>query len=211
MSVVLKTIKSKAVAKVKVAKPVITEVKKTGVINSSLSIKTQNKTTSSPNTASAVVKYVPVEKVDRIEISKPKIDVPEKKVENVFANLKVGNLKSAGYISKSGGKQEETNSANKTNLIKISFAVDANPNAKAEEKKYYIQVVNGTNKVLGRRITEFFDDRSITYSLSKSIQYQNQQVQIAQELVAEDFEKGTYTVNVYDRSKLVAKTSFTLK
>ena len=71
--------------------------------------------------------------------------------------------------------------------------------------------MNGTNKVLGRRITEFFDDRSITYSLSKSIQYQNQQVQIAQELVAEDFEKGTYTVNVYDRSKLVAKTSFTLK
>ena len=83
------------------------------------------------------MKYVPVEKVDRIEISKPKIDVPEKKVEKVFANLKVGNLKSAGYISKSGDKQEETNNSHKPDLIKISFAIDANPNAKAEKKIQY--------------------------------------------------------------------------
>ncbi len=211
--VVLKTSKSKAVTKVKAAKPLVTEVKKPKITNSWLPVKTPKKsnTATSPKMETSVAIGTSDNEVkQKVETAKPKVEIPEKKVEKVYTPVEVANLKSAGYANKSG-KHEETNSANRTDLIKISFAIDANPNAKAEEKKYYIQVVNGSNKVLGRRITEFLDDRSITYSLSKTIQYQNQQVSVSQELVADDFEKGTYTVNVYDRSKLVAKTTFTLK
>ena len=207
--VVLKTNKSKAVTtKVQRIKPIIVDAKKPVLDNSSFAIKTPKKTTVLPKKTITSVKNDVVEKA---VIATPKVEIQERKVEKVYANLDVSNLKSGGYISKSGTAKEETNSASKTDLIKINFSIEENPNAKAEEKKYYIQVVNGSNKVLGRRITEFFDDKSITYSLSKSIQYQNEQVQISQELIAEDFEKGTYTVNIYDRSKLVAKTTFTLK
>ena len=207
--VVLKTNKSKAVTtKVQRIKPIIVDAKKPVLDNSSFAIKTPKKPTVLPKKTVTLVKH---ELVEKTEIATPKVEIQERKVEKVYANLDVSNLKSGGYISKSGTAKEETNSASKTDLIKINFSIEENPNAKAEEKKYYIQVVNGSNKVLGRRITEFFDDKSITYSLSKSIQYQNEQVQISQELIAEDFEKGTYTVNIYDRSKLVAKTTFTLK
>ncbi len=206
--VVLKTNKSKAVTKVQKIKPISVDAKKPVLDNSSFSIKTPKKSTVVPKKATTIVKK---EIVEKVIVTVPKVEIPEKKMEKVYANLDVSNLKSGGYISKSGSKIEETNSASKADLIKISFSIEANADAKSEEKKYYIQVVNGSNKVLGRRITEFFDDKSITYSLSKSIQYQNQQVQILQELIAEDFEKGTYTINVYDRSRLVAKTTFTLK
>lgn len=207
--VVLKSNKSKAVTtKVQKIKPIIADAKKPVLDNTSFSIKTLKKTNGLAKRAAVTVKN---EVVEKVEVATPIVEIPEKKIEKVFANLNILNFKSAGYISKSGNKIEETNSASKTDLIKINFSIEANPDAKSEEKKYYIQVVNSSNKVLGRRITEFFDDKSITYSLSKSIQYENQQVQISQELIAEDFEKGTYTVNVYDRSKLVAKTTFTLK
>ncbi|MES2748138.1 MAG: hypothetical protein V4648_07155, partial [Bacteroidota bacterium] len=203
--VVLKTNKTKAVTKVKTTKPVITDVKKPTINSNTFAIKPQKRTVKSSKTPTSEIKN------EVVEVSKPKVEIPEKKVEKVYANLEVSNLKAAGYISKSGSKTEETTSANKTDVIKINFYVEANPNAKAEEKKYFIQVVDGNNKVLGKRITEFFDDRSITYSLSKTIQYDNQYIAISQELIAEDFAKGTYTVNVYERSKLIAKTTFTLK
>lgn len=206
--VVLKSNKSKAVTKVKTVKPIIVDGKKPIIDNASLSIKTPIRAKPTPKKESRTIKSALVEKV---EIPNPKVEIPEKKIEKVYANLNLWNIKSGGYISISANNQEETNLASKTDLIKISFTVEANPNAKAEERKYYIQVVNGANKVIGRRITEFFDDRSITYSLSKAIQYENKAVPITQELIAEDFEKGTYTVNVYERSRLVAKSTFTLK
>lgn len=206
--VILKSSKSKAVTKVQTAKPIIVDTKKPVIDNATLSIKAPIKAKVVPKKEVKTIKNAVVEKV---EISNPKVEIPEKKIEKVYANLDVLNLKSSGYISKSTSNYEETNSASKTDLLKISFTVEANPDAKAEERKYYIQIVNGSNRVIGRRITEFFDDRSITYSLSKVIQYENKAVSIAQELLADDFEKGTYTVNVYERSRLVAKTTFTLK
>ncbi len=206
--VVLKSNKSKAVTKVQTVKPIIADVKKPVIDNASLSIKAPIRKKPTPKKVSKTTKSALVEKV---EISNPKVEIPEKKVEKVYANLDVSNLKAGGYIAKSDTAKEETNSANKTDLIKISFYIEGNPNAKAEEKKYYIQVVDANNKVLGKRITDFFDDRSITYSLAKTIQYDNQYVAISQELLCSKFEKGTYTVNVYERSKLLAKTSFTLK
>lgn len=206
--VVLKSNKSKAVTKVQTAKPIIIDAKKPVIDNAAFSIKSPVKPKASPKKETKTLKTAIVEKA---EISTPKAEIAEKKIEKVYANLNVLNLKSGGYISKSSTNYEETNSASKTDLLKISFVVEANPDAKAEERKYYIQVVNGANKVIGRRITEFFDDRSITYSLSKTIQYENKATQITQELIADDFEKGTYTVNVYERSRLVAKTTFTLK
>ncbi len=206
--VILKTNKTKAVTKVQTPKPVISDVKKPVFDNNSFAIKTPKKT---PVINTNEITKIKTNQVEKIEVIAPKIEIPEKKTEKVYSNLEVSNLKSAAYISKSASTLQETNSASKTDLIKISFSIDNNPNAKAEEKKYFIQVVNGSNKVLGRRITEFFDDRSITYSLSKTIQYENQTVQITQELIADEFEKGSYTVNVYERSRLVGKTTFTLK
>ncbi len=203
--VVLKTNKSKAVTKAKTTKPVITEAKKPVMNPKTFGIKNTKKST------------VPAAKTEAVEIknelteSKPKAEIPDRKPEKTYAPLELSQLKAAGYISKSASVKEETNSAGKTDLIKITFYLEANENVKAEEKKFFIQVVDGNNKVLGKRITEFFDDKSVTYSMSRTVYYSNEYLPVSQELIADEFQKGTYTVNIYERSRLVGKTTFTLK
>lgn len=204
---VLKSNKNKAVTiKRKITKPAVVENKKPKMNPKSFGIKNQKTKQEQRNFA-----VVP-EMKSEAEADKPKIEaIPERKVEKTYANVNVSQLRAGGFISKSATVKEETTSAGKTNLIKISFVLEANEDAKAEEKKYFIQVVDGKGKVMGRRITEFFDDKSITYSMSRSVHYTNAVQVVNQELIADTFQKGDYTVNVYERSRLVAKTGFTLK
>jgi len=136
---------------------------------------------------------------------------PVKKSEYVAKELTITNLKALGYKIKSATKNEVSDIATKVDFIKITFTVDVNTNEKASEKKYYIQVIDSKNNILGRKITEYLDDKTLTYSTQKDIVYDNENIQIEYDLTADSFEKGTYSVNIFDRSKLVAKTSFTLR
>lgn len=198
----LKSGKSKVVNKAKSLKPLITEVRKPKINPKVLTAKSQKKNT-------IPVKTDMTETRQETAVSKP--EIPERKAEKTYAPLNITQVKAGGFISKSAYVKEETTSATKTDLIKITFSLEANDQAKAEEKKYFIQVVDGNNKVLGKRITEFFDDKSIIYSLSRSVFYENDQLVVNQELLADEFQKGTYTVNIYERSRLVGKATFTLK
>lgn len=145
-------------------------------------------------------------------IVKKEVPVVKKETPVVkYSKVTMSNVKSGAYISKSASKQIETNVSGRADLIKITFTLDENPNAKAGEKMYYFQIINSRNNVLGKRITEFFDDESLTYSFKKSFDYDNQSVQITQEFPYADFEKGVYFINIFDRNELVGKSSFTLK
>lgn len=59
--------------------------------------------------------------------------------------------------------------------------------------------------------TETFDDITLTYSFVVNVKYENKTVQVSEDLRGKDFAKGTYYVNVFDKSELVSKTSFILK
>lgn len=134
-----------------------------------------------------------------------------KNVEKKYSKVTMSNVKAGAFVFKSAGNYTETTSSNKTDVIKITFTLDANPNAKAGEKMYYFQVINGKNNVLGKKITEFFEERSLTYSFRKSFDYNNENVTITQEFLQTDFLPGTYFVNIFDKDELVGKSSFTLK
>jgi hypothetical protein len=123
----------------------------------------------------------------------------------------MSNVKAGAFISKSASKQEETTNASRADLLKITFTLDGNPNAKAGDKTYYFQIINGKNNVLGKRVTEFFDNESLTYSFKKSFDYNNESTTITQEFLQEEFQKGVYFINIFDRDDLVGKASFTLK
>ena len=162
----------------------------------------EKKATQIVNQKSSITKVEPETVIEAVVI-KPK---PE-----AFEKVSITNLKSAGYIVKSATKNEETTSAGKTDMIKIQFTLEENPKAKAEEVKFYIQVIDSKNNVIGRKITEYFDDKTLTYSYTKSVFYNNEKMNVEQQIVAKDFEKGTYFVNIFDRNRLVARTDFTLK
>lgn len=127
-----------------------------------------------------------------------------------YSKVSLSGVKAAAFGIKSATKQVETTTASKTDFLKINFSLNENPNAKSGEKTYYIQIIDGKNNVLGKRITEYFDNESLTYSLSKTINYNNQQLDCGIEFIKKDFEKGVYYINIFDRNELVGKTSFTL-
>lgn len=144
-------------------------------------------------------------------VSKTETPAQPKSSEKKYTKVSMSNVKAGAFISKSASKQEETTNASRADLLKITFTLDGNPNAKAGDKTYYFQIINGKNNVLGKRVTEFFDNESLTYSFKKSFDYNNESTTITQEFLQEEFQKGVYFINIFDRDDLVGKTSFTLK
>jgi hypothetical protein len=128
-----------------------------------------------------------------------------------FAKVTLSSVKAVVYNLKSGSKFVETDASSKADLIKVTFTVDGISNAKSGEKNYYIQIINAKNNVIGKRITEYFDNETLTYSLSKTINYNNQSQECSIDFPYKDFEKGVYFINIFDRNDLVGRSSFTLK
>ncbi|MGL2994595.1 hypothetical protein [Flavobacterium sp. TSSA_36] len=127
------------------------------------------------------------------------------------SKLTVLNTKTAAYKLRSSGKQIETEKASRADILKISFTIAENQIAKSGDKTYYVQVIDSKNNVLGEKQTETFGEKSLTYSFATTVTYQNKTVDVSEDLPGKKFEKGTYFINIFDKSELVSKTSFTLK
>ncbi len=127
------------------------------------------------------------------------------------SKLTVLNMQTAAYKIRSSGKQEVTDRAGRADVLKISFTIAENQIAKSGDKQYYVQVIDSKSNVLGDKQTINFDDKALTYSFIANVKYENKTVQVSEDLPGKDFAKGTYFVNVFDKSELVSKTSFTLK
>ena len=95
--------------------------------------------------------------------------------------------------------------------MKVSFTIAENSIAKSGDKTYFVQVIDSKSNVLGDKKTETFGEKSLTYSFTTNVKYENRTVQVSQDLPGKNFEKGTYFVNIFDKNELVSKTSFTLK
>ncbi|MCG2611468.1 hypothetical protein LZZ90_08105 [Flavobacterium sp. SM15] len=127
------------------------------------------------------------------------------------SKLTVLNLQTTAVKQRSSGKQIDTDKASRADVLKISFMIAENQIAKSGDKTYYVQVIDSKNNVLGEKKTETFGDKTLTYSFTKSVKYENKTVQVAQDLPVKDIEGGTYFVNIFDKGELVSKTSFTLR
>ena len=127
------------------------------------------------------------------------------------SKLTVLNMQTAAYKLRSSGKQIETDKASRADVLKISFTIAENQIAKSGDKEYYVQVIDSKNNVLGEKQTVNFGEKTLTYSFISKVKYENKTVNVSEDLQGKDFAKGTYFVNVFDKSELVSKTSFTLK
>ncbi len=134
----------------------------------------------------------------------------DKNIVKIVPELKITNLETVAYEVKSSDKKEITQLAKRTNFVKISFTVVGNSTASVE-KKYYIQVINNKNNILGAKITEFIDNYTLTYSALKVVQFEGKDIQVDYALNAENFEKGSYIIMIYDRIKLIGKTQLILE
>lgn len=127
------------------------------------------------------------------------------------SKLSILNLQTAAYKLKSSGKEIATDKASRANVLKISFTIAENQIAKSGDKTYYVQVIDSKNNVLGDSKTMTFGEKVLTYSFESNVKYENKTVQVSQDLSGKSFEKGLYSVNVFDKDQLVSSTSFSLK
>lgn len=135
------------------------------------------------------------------------------KTVEVASRITVMNLRTQAIKVRNSGKQVDTERASRADQLKVCFALAANAVAKSGDKPYYVQIIDSKNNVLGEKKTESFGDMSLTYSFITVVPYDNKAVDVCEFLdgKGKDFEKGTYYVNIFDKTELVSKTSFTLK
>jgi cytochrome c556 len=125
--------------------------------------------------------------------------------------LTVLNTKGAAFKVRSSGKQIETDKASRADILKVSFTIAENKIAKSGTKLYYVQVIDSENNVVGEKKVENFGTKSLTYSFTTNVKYENKTVDVTEDLAGSKFAKGIYTVNVFDKAELVSRTSFSLR
>lgn len=129
------------------------------------------------------------------------------------SKLIIMNLRTQAIKVRSSGKQIDTDKASRADQLKVCFAIAANEIAKSGDKMYYVQIIDSKGNVLGEKKTQNFNDMTLTYSFTTTVAYDNKAVDVCEFLdgKGKDFEKGTYFVNIFDKSELVSKTSFSLR
>lgn len=134
-------------------------------------------------------------------------------MEDASALTTVG-LKGFGVIERTSGKLIPTERASRSDKIRVCFTVAKNKLAQAGDQELYVQVIDPKNNTLGANEQLMFDDTAINYSIVSKFNYENESLDICEFVASKgdnDFEKGRYTVNVYNNKGLVSKSEFTLK
>lgn len=133
-------------------------------------------------------------------------------VENA-AVLQTVKLKGDGVIERSSGKLIPTERAKRSDKLRICFTVAKNALVGAGDKELFVQVLDPLNNVLGanEQIT-FEEGQVLNYSLISKFNYENRSLDICEYITPKDkFQKGRYTVNVFNQNQLVSTSEFTMK
>jgi hypothetical protein len=118
-------------------------------------------------------------------------------------------LETIAYKLRSSGEKVETEKARKVNLLKISFSIAENKLIETSSNILYIQIIDSKSNVIGTKKTENFGSSSLIYSFTTNVDYKNKTIKIEEEFPVENMEKGSYTVNLFDKSNLVLQTTMT--
>lgn len=138
---------------------------------------------------------------------------------NLANKVAMGSVLTAYKIAVVGvrGKKEKVNNkASRIEKLRICFTLSENPIAKAGNKSVYVRIVDPNGKVLTKgRGEEFeFEGGSMTYSLSKDIEYTNTQIEdLCLYYVAptSNFQSGKHTVEIYIDKALIGTAAVSLR
>ena len=127
--------------------------------------------------------------------------------------LTVERLNAYGVIQRRSGKLVPTTRASRVDNLRICYSVPSNVLTASGDKKYLVQVIDPNLNVIGSNTPVQFEETILKYSYVSAFTYDNELLDVCDFVSAEegDYEKGVYTVNVFDQQTLVASSTFTLK
>lgn len=133
-------------------------------------------------------------------------ELAEKLYRIDILNLNAEALKSLGVAT------ETTTMAKDANYVNVSFTLPQSFVVRASERKYYVQILDKDNVVMGDTGEETLDDNvKLKYSFIKSVDYKNRVLKVNESVLCKNMKKGNYTVKVFDKGRLVGTKVFTLK
>ena len=174
------------------------------------SLKSQNKNLLTEIESQNVVMYQQKAQNDTLILKQKKLESTIKDA----SRLSLNNFKVVALREKNSGKELETDKAKHTQKLKVSFSINGNSVAKTGKKIFYIQVLDQKNTVLGEdKLIEFGNDKALVYSFIVAVDFQGKPVNVYGILNADenDFKKGTYFVNFFDKQEIMGSTSITLE
>ena len=136
--------------------------------------------------------------------------------EHLHKNVKKGskisviNLKTIPYRQKSVGKMELTDKASKVDVLQVVFTVVGSKITRAQDKEYYVQIIDESNHVMGDIKKKSWGTTSIEYSYEVPVKFYNESMEVTADLEMINLKKGNYFVSVFDKDELASKTSFAL-
>lgn len=127
------------------------------------------------------------------------------------STIAVVNLKSNTFKQNNRGELEFTDKARKVDLLQVSFILVGHNITKSIDKEYYVQIIDSKNNIVGDKKTIKIGSTILDYSFTVPVKFQNDSMEVSADLAMSHSEKGTYWVNVFDKGKLVSKTTFELR
>ncbi|WP_055445816.1 hypothetical protein [Lacinutrix mariniflava] len=131
------------------------------------------------------------------------------------AILSANSMKAFGVLERSSGKQIPMEKASRSDKIKICFTVAKNKLVESGDKELFVQVIDPKNNILGSNEQVMFGEEALNYSLISKFNYENQSLPICEYIAKkdkkDDFEKGTYKVNVFNGKELITSTQFSMR
>lgn len=128
---------------------------------------------------------------------------------SLAAQLDATNI-SALPMNKRGKKARKVKDVKK---IAISFTIVKNITAKTGNKTIYVRIAKPDNDILSKGNTTFaYEDREITYSIKKYIEYTGEEQSVTVYWDVEEYlPAGTYTVYIFADGNMIGQNSFTMK
>jgi len=145
------------------------------------------------------------------------INKTNKELELVVAKaqkLNITNIASKSVRIKNSNKVVKTSRAKRTSGIEVCFDVAKNIVTETGDKELFIQVVSPSKKVIGGKYYFTEGERKLNFSKISKFRYQNKAITVCdfvEPLANETFEKGTYSVNVFNGIDLINTSTITLK
>jgi myosin heavy subunit len=137
---------------------------------------------------------------------------------NKASVLNASNIVVTGLQVKSSGKERKKSRAGSVDRLKVCFVVAENNIADSGYERYYIRIVAPGGFTLGTEsdgsgsFSSSDDNTSIRYTLIKEFDYNNNKQDICVNWDQDnDFQKGEYKIEIYNKGYLAGSSTFKLK
>ena len=142
-------------------------------------------------------------------------DAAKKNVEDLASTLHASNLAIAAFTIKNSGKEKETSTAKRANLLRFSFDLDENRIAPSGSKEIYIAVIGPDGKAITKGTTFTTRDAGEkTYTEKIDVIYEQgkrKPVSFDWKQEGASYQTGDYTIQIYHNGFKIGEGTKTLK